>query len=931
MSLGSRILKRGRVAFSANLASTPREPLLFLYPQWIRNSSTAAESPSGQDGGLPVGHTQPNIPRQRLPQNPASASDNEVALQQRFDKPKAKLLVGSSNRDGPTTSTRIKALLKAGGDFPRISKENSSPEKDPLVLRRQIRKILQSEENAQKSAIADRRIRNAYQNYRREQLRSWIPDWRVILTDLIKHTPKHGKWLDQALELVIPVESIPQLVHGIDDYILDIGYQYGVSIRVAERDEGEHEHRRFILSGPASSISKTTADVLRIAPKTEMKTASVLMPPYTNDSSLEVSLNEATPLIAVSDEPRVDITYALLDSRTPKLKMRPEQILRPKTWTHTSFLDYVRVLTKSSVPNHLNRFGFRSGQDHTTAVTKIIRNLFADPKCKPAISRTACNEAMRYFVSINRFKDVRRLFVHMEMLKLPMVPETFNIMLRGTAKNEDLHNFHFILHLMFKRGLVPNGHTWIAFMMAHPDIRVKLHILRAMKDKGLTAHPSMTKEVSQQLIQPEIDFSLDQNLTQAQFVAHMDSRYGTDWLSLDGANRVLHSLGARGLISRCWQFLHVMDSRFIQYDNYSINTILQHCKQATNLTGAVELLRSLPNKGMFDFVPDEETYRILFELAWRSRSYNLARVIWRYACLSAATTHMMRSRVFVSMLYTSGQDSRATPRERWKQFAGPVIFGANYHGNHPVHMWAKTNPAVSISKSTFDETHQEVKELSESLPKAPDAAPTDTDTDTDSSRRVVIRWEGKLAGASKKQITEIEATTRKLELSKDAKTTFSNSSLENFDSADMQNPTVQPDSSEVKHLTVEFADMAGTGRTSSEGNGIHDLKLEELIKKFTPTDVLNPKVSLDQSQIQLLKKTKDDLKLKLVLDLEMFKYWTPKKPLTELLVEALERDTKWRENGGYAEMDMQSLIRSAVSVPVMMKEGYIGPRRYDWE
>jgi pentatricopeptide repeat protein len=927
MSLGSRILKRGRAALSANLASTPREPLLFLYPQWVRYLSTAAEASSGQHGGLPVGHTQPNIPRQRLPQNPASASDNEVLLQQRFDKPKAKSLVGSSNPDAPTTNTRIEALLKVGGDFPSIAKENSSPEKNPSVLRRQIRKILQSEENARKSAIADRRIRNAYQNFRREQLRTWIPDWRVILADLIKHTPKHGKWLDQALELVIPVESIPQLVHGIDDYILDIGYQYGVSIRVAERDEGEHEHRRFILSGPATAISKTTADVLRIAPKTEMKTASILMPPYTNHISLEVSLNEEACLIAESDESKVDITYALLDSRTPKLKMPPEQIPRPKTWTHTSFLDYIRVLTKSSVPNHLNRFGFRSGQDHTTAVTEIIRNLFADPECKPVISRTACNEALRYLVSINRFKDVRGLFVRMEMLKLPMVPETFNIMLRGTAKNEDLHNFHFILHLMFKRGLVPNGHTWIAFMMAHPDLRVKLHILRAMKDKGLTAHPSMTKEVVQQLIQPEIDFSLDQNLTQAQFVAHMDSRYGAHWLSLDSANRVLHSLGARGLISRCWQFLHFMDSRFIQYDNYSINTILQHCKQATNLTGAVELLRSLPNKGTFDFVPDEETYRILFELAWRSRSYNLARVIWRYACLSAATTHMMRSHVFVSMLYTSGQGSRATPRERWKQFAGPVIFGANHHGYHPVHMWARMNPAMNISKSTVDETHQEAKELSESLAKATDAVPTDTE----SSRRVVTRGEGKLAGASKEQVTGMEATTGKFELSKDAKTTSFNSNLANFDSADTQYHEMQLGLSEVKNSTVEAAEMADMGRTPSEGNDIHGHKLEELSKKVTPTDTLHPKECLDQSQIQLLKKTKGDLKLKLLLDLELFKYWRPTKPFTELLVEALERDTQWRENGDYAEMDMQSLIRSAVSVPIVMKEGYVGPGKHEWE
>jgi len=925
MSLGSRILNRGRAALSANLASTPREPLLFLYPQWIRKSSTAAETASSQDGGLPVRPIQPNVPRQPLPSKTASANDDETSLQLRFDKPKAGRSNVPTNSNAPATTAKIKAILEAGVEYSSKSEEDGSQNHDPSVIERQVRRIRQTEENAKRNELADRGIRNAYHTLRREELRSWLPDWRIILADLIKHTPQQGKWLDEALELVIPLESLPRLVHGIDDYILDIGFQHGVSIRLGDRDEDTQQYRRFIVSGPATSISKTTADVLRIAPTTEMKTTSNLTPQKADDLALEAAADKETSIITQSDEPEVNVRYTLLDLRPMKLKVLPEQIPRPKTWTHVSFLDYIRVLTASNMPNHLHRFGFRAVKDHNTAVTEIIRNLFKDPECKHAISRTACNEVMQYFVKINRLEDVRVLFVHMEMLKLAMVPETFNIMLRGAAKNEDLHNFHFILHLMLRRGFAPNGNTWIAFMMAHPDVRVKLHILAAMKAKGLTSHPSIMKEVSQQLVQPEIDSSLEQNLSQAQFVAHMDSRYGPDWLSLDSANRALHSLGARGLISRCWEFLNFMSSRFIQYDNYSINTVLHHCKQATNLTGAVELLRSLPPRGDSGSVPDEETYRILFELAWRSRSYNLARVIWRYACLSAATTRTMRTRVFTSMLYAGYKDLKPTPRERWKQFAGPVIFGANHHDEHPTHLWAKMNleEIAAGSGSTPDKIHHgDNDRFGLSVAKGAEATNMGTARE-DASRPGIGR-----PGASRTQTTEIEGTTSRFEEDQDLKTTPFDGGREDALSPDAQIPGTQSDM--IGYSSAESAETTGTNINSNKGyleNTYFLLKL----KKFTPIGIVDPDESAVQTKMQLWKKTRDELKLKLLQDLEIYKEWRPVKPFSEMLVEALERDTRWRENGDYAEMDMQSLIRKVISVPIATKKDYLSQGEHEWK
>src|SRR5271156_3996220 len=47
MTLGRSITKQGKAAVAASLTSTPREPLLFLYPPWMKNSlSPASHTPS---------------------------------------------------------------------------------------------------------------------------------------------------------------------------------------------------------------------------------------------------------------------------------------------------------------------------------------------------------------------------------------------------------------------------------------------------------------------------------------------------------------------------------------------------------------------------------------------------------------------------------------------------------------------------------------------------------------------------------------------------------------------------------------------------------------------------------------------------------------------------------------------------------------------
>lgn len=531
-----------------------------------------------------------------------------------------------------------------------------------------VRKALQNQEQAKTNTLRNRAIRKIYQANRREQTQSWIPDWRVILEQLRKHTSQNDEWLEKAVYISVPDNAVEQLFNGVDDNMWDIADRYNCSVELANRRSDKGRYNEFLISGPATAISKTAADIVRLAPDAMLKAGPQAL--------LSRGSNPANSLASIDSEEELDSSVGLRLVSSQRRRMlfgvRPEELSKPLQWTARTFADFVTDLTSIKMPNHLHKLLYKEKKGHIHAVVEILREIFSNPDYRSSMSRTAFNQAMAFYVKTMHIPDARAAFVLMEMMEIPTNPETFNILLRGAAKQQDLHVFQFILHLMQRRGVMPNGQTWIAFLMANYDLNIKTHIVAAMKDKGLLFHTSTLKGVCEQLIVREVNASLDLGQSQDDFLRHMDSRYGPRWLSADSGNRVLYALGARSLISRCWEFLRAMSARHIKPDQVSINTILNHCKQTANVSGAIEIMESLPS--LFHFVPGEHTYHTLFELAWRSRSYNLARVVWKYACLNAGTTRRMRLLVRQSLLTAYEHSTNdLTQYAIWKRQAGLVI------------------------------------------------------------------------------------------------------------------------------------------------------------------------------------------------------------------------------------------------------------------
>lgn len=637
--LGSRIKRRSQDALVAAVTSAPRKPLLFLYPQWVRNSSTSAPqldeaSLAGQNHG-----------------------DPSVTL----DK--------SNSTTNAERSRNLSRTLEAEDSLENDGAREPG-RRSPKSPQRLIRRVLGNVNRLRNDAITDSRVRQEYYDQRRLERGTWVPDWRIILSEMLKHTPDAGKWLDKAV--VVSVAQGPQaeqLMFGIDDNIWDIAKKHGCTVSLARSSDATEGRQSFLLSGPNTAVGKTATEVLSL---TENK--AVVSLNSKDMSSSDVVLPEREP---PNTNPPIRTVMSDSRDRQTVLVTKASELPRPSKWTTDNFAAYVHQLTRAIVPNHIHPLVYTKGEEGKMDVVKTLLDVFADPKALSSISRKAFHEAMTYLVKLNRIADARALFVRMDMAKLQMDPETFNIMLRGAAKAEDLHNFHYILHLMFRWGFTPNQHTWIAFLMAVKDVRIKAHIISAMKQKGLVNH-TVLKSIGEQFVSEEITFSLEKGQSLEEFLRRMDQQYGATWLTTSGGNRILHVLGSHGLMFQCWRFLQEMEKRFVKIDTVSINTCLAHCKTFKNLESAVEIMKRLWN-----FQPDDLTYSLLFQLAVSSnsfKSFNVARVVWKYACLSAATTVKMRAFMVRSLKRATEHPSEkfeGTLKDFVYRFSGLIISGVS--------------------------------------------------------------------------------------------------------------------------------------------------------------------------------------------------------------------------------------------------------------
>ena len=362
---------------------------------------------------------------------------------------------------------------------------------------------------------------------------------------------------------------------------------------------------------------------------------------------------------ASSTENRDLIRDTTLQGPTEVLHRKPLQnyahfarkVSRPPVWSEATLCQYVADVAGSqsfqkTIPRSLRKSQL-NGKLNIVDITTIFDDVFYDDTMEKFLNSDACNTALRFFYTYGMMSKARALYNRMELLRMKIPTATFNIILRGAAQRKDLHNFTFLLQKMLQRGFSPDDDTWLNLLIAVGSGEVRAVIVHKMKEWNVKQTSQTRKAVAALMIPDEVKFYLGSGYSSYTLIHHMDNRYDTGWLTTRAGNSLLHEYGHRRPIGDCLELLVRMKQRGFVPNGITLNTLLRQCLRRGSIWPAIQVLGAFNHH--FKLRPGNSEYETLLNLAWDRKSLNVARVIWRSACIDGCVNHAMRKRVYRSL------------------------------------------------------------------------------------------------------------------------------------------------------------------------------------------------------------------------------------------------------------------------------------------
>lgn len=485
-------------------------------------------------------------------------------------------------------------------------------------------------------------------------------DWRAVLDFLSKLTPKFGTIFDFKVVVGRGVASqMRAVLSSSDTSIWQIQQSTHCLIRLDDVDE-EDGALHLTLSGSEHSVRRALIELLNsvgqltaIRAMDDESRQMLLAPEQHEKNGLSrvklLGKGEAEP-----DDKSFTLfreaTYnqALLIPATKHmhymLTRRADEITRPSTWTKSSLEHYVASLVHGVLPPHLAGVLYKRGPDHEETVVSLLVDIFHSDHTRPALSTRALALAMSYIQARNfKFRPAARaIFNQAETYNLAMDTTTCNLFLRGSSRTGDLDGFYSVLKLMARKGYYTDGEAWLLLLKMIEQADAKQVVLRRMKKKGLHRMQSTFIKAGRHMAPYELENALPRLEEIDTFIDSQDKIYGPDWLDVVTVNRIVDMLGRHGKQNMCNQLLYIIfESGRVTPDVVTLNTLISHVR---DVYGTVAIVGSLQRRWK-TIVLVEDTYDMLFRIAWRNRSPNMLRVIWHYACFAQRTSSKMRTRL----------------------------------------------------------------------------------------------------------------------------------------------------------------------------------------------------------------------------------------------------------------------------------------------
>ncbi|KAH8670875.1 hypothetical protein BX600DRAFT_509610 [Xylariales sp. PMI_506] len=487
-------------------------------------------------------------------------------------------------------------------------------------------------------------------------------DYRAVVDFLYKFTPPFGTIYD--LKITIKREAATGVRELLPEYISSVqNLMLGSQCNIRFDQPNEDGSLGINLSGSEHGVRRTLVELLKAVPKVK---AVRVMDSDSRGMLLDLwqrSENKLAPIplleagqIAPPNSHVLTLhrdysfrATGLVKAQNYTLYHRADRIPRPSVWTQTSMESYVASLVYGVIPPHLVNNLYKGGPDHQQTVVGLLVDLFQSEEARPALTTRTLAMALAYIQDkkLSFRPAARSIFNQSEIYNIPMDTKICNLLLKGSSRSGDLDGFFTVLKMMARKGYCPDSETWLLLLHLVEDVRAKGMILSRMEKLDLNRIQSTLVKVGRHMAPYKLDSMLRKAAFKSglksgsirAFVGDLDAVYSQDWLDVVTYNRMLDVLGrhgARELVSELLDM--VQETRRIKPDIISLNSIITHNRSISEIIATLGNFQSHWPAAKLE----EDTYHMLFRIAWKRRDPNMLRVIWRYACLALQSSSKMR-------------------------------------------------------------------------------------------------------------------------------------------------------------------------------------------------------------------------------------------------------------------------------------------------
>ncbi|OJJ99227.1 hypothetical protein ASPACDRAFT_10359, partial [Aspergillus aculeatus ATCC 16872] len=634
------LTRRRLPAVLDHVATAPDEPLLFLYPSWFTSLPAHRGSSLTRNPALSLSR-QYHRPSKRGPSVPRLSPQSSTGNYSSRQITSSSIAVGRRGLDKEATKPAAKPQASRTSPLPQPTSDNTSRWTPPRV---RSLAALSSISPRDKKKLQHRQseLDNTRKNQQKTIERRWKDQAAVYerMLRMNRAIPAHAPLKSNQLELYLREETIAEFA-GLVSRGENIFYRHvyhGCKVHVKPLSESVGMCRRVILEGRPAAVEEVKKELLEIGtlqdeydPVVDMRKPVVPIYPR-----VDRRIHKDIPLVRGTWDMPKDPTEFTVD----QIVRQGELLATVRDFTH-----HVEDLI-TSWPNSREQPG-----KHGADVADALETLFLKSAHTELISTASLNQALSFLLERKQYWIAHQIF---HSAKHVATVETFNMMLKSTALEQNLKRFRNLLHGMENLGIRADVETWLAFADCFVSPTKKMAVVNSLRQRGMlqktTLQRTALRAVLHDLLVEHLHDGGDMNSFLEKIARDWDS---TMW-SPSMVNQMMCAVMRVNHLKARDQLFQFCRQNGLRIEPYTFYLLVGTCNKGNILQALQYMYQTMEDPARELNVTG---WTRLFLHAWHGGYYNICRVLWRYACMRGHAASRIAERVYESLLHEAGPDT----------------------------------------------------------------------------------------------------------------------------------------------------------------------------------------------------------------------------------------------------------------------------------